>query len=109
MSPFEKKQMLGLFKEPEFFLVFVLLHTDGKTRNSLLGLEDMHYRDKAIATAWRDDIVIKLKRIQHLVELEFFQLAHSKLNALFDIVTWTGEKSDGPETTEERGEVLPDS
>ena len=89
MTGYERKQMMGYFKEPELFLVFALLHTDGKVRNDFLELLEIHCRDKALATAWRAGIVDRLKRVQHLVEPEFFQLAHAKLNQIFDLIVYT--------------------
>lgn len=49
-----------VFKSEEAALVFYLTTLEGKQRNDLLGVRQVHYVDKNKATQWYDSLLAKL-------------------------------------------------
>jgi len=52
MSP-----LVYFFKDTCSYLKFVLTHMEGRERNDVLGLTDIHYEDSAEALKWHQDIL----------------------------------------------------
>jgi len=46
------KELLKYFTSPTAAAEFALLHTDGETRQNLLGVTRLHYTDKKLAEKW---------------------------------------------------------
>lgn len=56
-----KKDVRHYFKSKKAMYKFILLETDGATRVKLLGVNNMHYKSKKVATKWFDEIHVVIK------------------------------------------------
>lgn len=67
------------FASPAAMYVFILLHTDGKVRNDLLGITDDMYGDRDKAISWYKSI------ITNLVQFPIMECANEAIRILYNI------------------------
>ena len=65
--------LLKYFTSPAAAAEFALLHTDGETRQGLLGITRLHYRDTAAAINWA----------AQLVQLKMSSVARREVDAIY--------------------------
>jgi len=56
----------GFFRNEGEYIIFVILHTDGKTRQNLLGVTDNHYHCVLTAKVWHNSISTALNTLDNV-------------------------------------------
>ena len=56
----------GFFRNGGEYIIFIVLHTDGKTRQDLLGITNNHYHCMLTAKAWYAGIQDELNKLDNV-------------------------------------------